>query len=129
MLILMVSPTKKPPASRATFQFSPKSLRLIDVCASKPATVVPKGDLPRPVSVVSSSHLAGSTANGQVAGYFQFILTGSLNARALEGDGRKLLNVQKVLRTQVRVALLDAGVQSRRVDLRLDGRAADVLLV
>jgi hypothetical protein len=33
--ILIMSPTRKPPVSRARFQVSPKSLRLIEVRASK----------------------------------------------------------------------------------------------
>src|SRR5579883_1207037 len=51
--ILTLSPTRKPPAARATFQFRPKSLRLMLVWALNPATSLPNGVLPRPVISVS----------------------------------------------------------------------------
>src|SRR2546429_8648638 len=55
--ILMMSPTSKPPVSRATFQVRPKSLRLICVLASKPTVsgAPGMGIFPRPVSSVSST--------------------------------------------------------------------------
>ena len=48
MLIVMSLLTSQPPASRATFQVSPQSSRLILVEASKPTEVVPHGDLDVP---------------------------------------------------------------------------------
>src|SRR5207249_9725588 len=48
MLIVIVSPTSQPPVSSATFQFRSQCLRLILVCALKPALSVPQGVLACP---------------------------------------------------------------------------------
>jgi hypothetical protein len=48
MVIFTSSPTRTPPASRAAFQVSPKSLREILVVAVKPARYWPKGSVAAP---------------------------------------------------------------------------------
>src|SRR5439155_21731718 len=53
--IVISPPTTTPPVSRTAFQVRPQSLRLILVCALKPATVVPHGLLTSPVYSTSST--------------------------------------------------------------------------
>src|SRR5438093_12284009 len=55
MLIVIVSPTSQPPVSSATFQFRSQCLRLILVCALKPALSVPQGVLACPAYSTSST--------------------------------------------------------------------------
>src|SRR6476659_3184315 len=55
MLIVIVSPTSQPPVSSATFQFRSQSLRLILVCALKPALTVLQGVLACPTYSTSST--------------------------------------------------------------------------
>ena len=47
-LIFTSSPTRKPPASSAAFQFRPKSFRLIVTSVSKPTRALPHGSLAAP---------------------------------------------------------------------------------
>ena len=54
-MMVIVSPTSQPPISSATFQFGSQSLRLILVCALKPALNVPQGVLACPAYSTSST--------------------------------------------------------------------------
>src|SRR6266700_7529773 len=97
--ILMVSPTRKPPVSKAIFQVRPKSLRLIEVRASKEITSRSMGSFPRPASSVSST------------------------------TSRVTLDIQEIGGLQVSVAILHPRIQAGRIDLHFHRRAGWIGLV
>src|SRR5947208_15640136 len=126
----MMSPTSKPPVSRATFQVRPKSLRLICVLASKPMVsgAPGMGIFPRPVSSVSST-TSRVTPNRQVSDHLGVIMALWLDTGAFERDDGIVLDIQEVGGLQVGVATFHARIQGRCVDLHFHRGAGRVSLV
>jgi hypothetical protein len=70
--------------------------------------------------------------DGEIADQLE-IVTGVLgrapDAPASESNGRVLLDIEEVRRPKMLVALLGPGIERRRIDLSLNGRAIRILLV
>src|SRR5690606_32214687 len=67
---------------------------------------------------------------GQVAGHVEPVVARAfLDLRALERDGRVLLRVEEIRLAQMRVEVVDIGVQARQRDRDIDLRRSRVLLV
>src|SRR5690606_24382162 len=76
--------------------------------------------------------LHGRVADGEVADDAEaraLLVKRTLNALAAERDRRVALHIEEVLRTQVLVPILDAGVDARRVDLDFGRRVFRRVLV
>jgi len=95
--MVMSSPTRIPPVSRAAFHVKPKSLRLILVLAETPIRVFPQGSFDR-----------------------QFSLARDVDAGRLEVQGGKLFNVEEIGALQVSIALFIAGLNGGGFDGGLD---------
>jgi hypothetical protein len=113
-VIVTSSPTRNPPASSATFQFRPKSLRLIFAVAERPIRVLPHGSFPPGVGPLHvEQHFASDAVNRQVARYPEFALALAFHARRGESHLRVLLHFEEVGTLQVRVALGVARIDRR----------------
>ena len=121
-VILTLSPTRMPPASRATFQVRPKSLRLIVVSPENPARVLPNGSADDALGLDRDRDGARHVLDGQVADELE-VVTVVRTSRGHEGERRERLHVEEVGAAHVGVAVLVAGVDVRGVDRDLRGAA------
>ena len=99
------SPTRTPPVSRAVFQVSPKSLRLILAVAVRPMRVLPQGSLRGLTDFLDGqSHGLGHVTDGQVARN-GITVAFVLNVGGLESHGGEFLCVEEVRALEMAVAL------------------------
>ena len=125
-VIVTSSPTSTPPVSRAAFQASPKSLRLIFVVAESPMRVLPHGIFARCARPLDrEGHLLGDAMQGQIASHGMFVLPDLLHQRGLEGHGWKFLGIEEVAALQVPIALGVARAERAYIDRGLNARIGE----
>src|SRR5262249_1993557 len=124
----MGSATSQPPASSATFQFSPKSLRLMLPVIAKPGRRCPCMSRCSPARATTQGHLRVTLGVVWAAGAGVVSPAEMFHPGALEGQRRVAFDVEEVWRAQVPVTPVLAGVHARRVKSNLYMRLLGLLL-
>jgi hypothetical protein len=125
MLIFTRSPTSQPPASSATFQFSPKSFRLNEVAALKALALLALHILDLAVDTCPVRQTCYVT-NGEIACDRKVILAKlTFVPRAIGEVG----DIEEVRRTEMTVALVVAGIDAGGLEGDVDDRRLEILAV
>src|SRR5438270_4523050 len=120
-------PTTMPPASMAMFHLRTEVGPVDRSTRPEAAAIVSPWVLGVAAVLRFQHYLAGRAMDGQVAEDAQVPAAEVVDPGAAEGQGGKLLGIEEVGRSQVRVALLVAGDDARRIDGHLDARARQLL--
>ena len=103
------------------FQARPNSLRLSAVVASQPLRTDPLHAGPFTDQLSFQNHFLSDAMHGEVTGDINSIFPGRLNGFAFESNFREFRGIEKIWRSEVLVAHLDAGVDAGCFDAHLNG--------